>query len=61
MRKVFPRQSPGRTDWGANYHFYNHFTARFISPGEAIVVLRGMDRRLPAGYSTVWDFSEVDE
>lgn len=53
--------SPGRTDQGEDYRFYNPFTARFISSKESLVVLRVMDRWLPAEYPTGWDFSEIDD
>lgn len=51
--------STGRTDRGVDYRFYNCFPASFINAEEALVVLRGMDRRLPSGNPTGWDFSEV--
>lgn len=60
-RGMLPSLSPGRTDKGADYRFYNPFTGRFITAEEATVVLRGMDRRLPAGYPTGWDYSELED
>lgn len=59
-RGILPSLSPGRTDGGVGYCSYNPFTSRFISEGEATVVIRGMDRRVPSGHVVGWDCSEID-
>lgn len=60
-RRIFPGLSPGGTDRGADYHFYNPFTTIFIDESEALIVLRGMARRLPTGHPKGWDFREIDD
>lgn len=52
--------SPGHTDSGADYRFYNLFIARFISESQTTLVLHGMDWRVPSGQPIGWDFTEVD-
>lgn len=53
--------SPGRTDSGADYRFYNPFTVRFISEREDTVVNRGMDSCVPSEHPVEWDLAEVDD
>lgn len=58
---MLPSLSPARTDCGADYLFYNPFTSRFISDSEALVVLRGMDRRVTSCHPVGSDYYEIDE
>lgn len=60
-RGMLPSLSPERMDQGTDYCLYNPFIARSISVNEELVVLCGMDCRLPAGYTTGWDFSKIDD
>lgn len=60
FKAMFPRLSPGRTNDDTDYRFYNPFTSRFISEGDATVVLRGMDRCMPSGHPVGWDYSEIN-
>lgn len=54
---MLPRSSPGLTVRRVDYRFNNPFTARFINVDKAVVVLNGMEQRLPHGHATGWDLS----
>lgn len=56
---MLPSLAAGRPDCDADFKFYNPFTGRFISEGEARVVVRGMDRPIPPSHRTGWDIDDV--
>lgn len=60
-RGMLPSLSPGHSESGPDYRFYNPFTCRFKSEGEVATFLRSMDLRVPSGNLVGWDFTEVGD
>lgn len=50
-RGMLPSLPPVRTDRDVDCCFYNPFNSRFSGEGEATILHRGMDRRVPSGHS----------